>query len=105
LGAAVEVAAAARMERRLGPLAEPLKRSRLLRLGEGLSLAGALAGATVGRRSRVAAAVAGAALLAGSACTRFGIFRAGMESAGDPKHTVQPQRRRLAQARAESDLT
>ncbi|MGR6917083.1 NrfD/PsrC family molybdoenzyme membrane anchor subunit [[Actinomadura] parvosata] len=104
-GAAVEVAAAARMERRLGPLAEPLKRSRLLRLGEALSLAGALAGATVGRRSRAAAMAAGAALLAGSACTRFGIFQAGMESANDPKHTVQPQRRRLARARAERDLT
>ncbi|MCF6471247.1 polysulfide reductase [Nonomuraea sp. MG754425] len=105
LGAAVECVAAARMERRLGPLAEPLRRSRLLRLGEALSLAGALTGATVGRRSRIAAVAAGAALLAGSACTRFGIFQAGMESAGDPRHTVQPQRRRLAKARAERDLT
>ncbi|MFG1710547.1 NrfD/PsrC family molybdoenzyme membrane anchor subunit [Nonomuraea sp. M3C6] len=105
LGAAVECAAATRMERRLGPLAEPLKRSRLLRAGEALSLAGALAGITLGRRSRIAAMAAGAALLAGSACTRFGIFRAGMESANDPKHTVQPQRRRLAKARAERDQT
>jgi hypothetical protein len=48
---------------------------------------------------------AGAALLAGSACTRFGIFRAGLESARDPKYTVQPQRRRLAKAKAERDLT
>ncbi|MGW4798675.1 NrfD/PsrC family molybdoenzyme membrane anchor subunit [Nonomuraea sp. NPDC004297] len=105
LGTAVECVAAARMERRLGPLAEPLRRSRLLRLGEALSLAGALTGATVGRRSRIAAVAAGAALLAGSACTRFGIFQAGMESAGDPRHTVQPQRRRLAKARAERGLT
>ncbi|GAB2956650.1 NrfD/PsrC family molybdoenzyme membrane anchor subunit [Nonomuraea fastidiosa] len=104
LGAAVECVAALRMERRLGPLAEPLKRSRLLRLGEALSLAGAVAGATVGRRSRVAAMAAGAALLAGSACTRFGIFQAGMESARDPRYTVQPQRRRLAKAKAERDL-
>ncbi|MEV0388390.1 polysulfide reductase, partial [Nonomuraea sp. NPDC050643] len=80
----------------LGPLAEPLKRNRLLRLGEGLSLVGALAGVTVGRRSRVAAVAAGAALLAGSACTRIGIFQAGVESANDPRYTVQPQRRRLA---------
>nr|WP_223166521.1 NrfD/PsrC family molybdoenzyme membrane anchor subunit [Nonomuraea sp. SYSU D8015] len=101
LGAAAECAAATRMERRLGPLAEPLKRSRLLRVGEALSLAGALAGIVAGRRSRIAAAAAGAALLAGSACTRFGIFRAGMESARDPKFTVQPQRRRLAR----KDLT
>ncbi|MFB4275976.1 NrfD/PsrC family molybdoenzyme membrane anchor subunit [Nonomuraea sp. MTCD27] len=105
LGAAVECAAATRMERRLGPLAEPLKRSRLLRLGEALSLAGALTGATLGRRSRIAAMAAGAALLAGSACTRFGIFRAGMESANDPRYTVQPQRRRLVKSRSEHDLT
>ncbi|SEG90435.1 Formate-dependent nitrite reductase, membrane component NrfD [Nonomuraea solani] len=103
MGAAAECVAAARMERRLGPLAEPLKRNRLLRLGEALSVAGALAGITMGRRSRLAAMAAGAALLAGSACTRFGIFRAGMESAGDPKYTVQPQR--LARAKAERDLT
>ncbi|WP_433429808.1 NrfD/PsrC family molybdoenzyme membrane anchor subunit [Nonomuraea sp. CA-141351] len=96
LGAAAECVAAVRMERRLGPLAEPLKRSRLLRAGEVLVLAGALAGMTAGRRSRLAAAAAGAALLAGSACTRFGIFHAGVESANDPKYTVQQQRRRLA---------
>ncbi|MDQ1463192.1 MAG: hypothetical protein QOC73_133, partial [Actinomycetota bacterium] len=33
--------------------------------------------------------------LAGSACTRFGIFQAGMDSADDPKYTLQPQRERL----------
>ncbi|MEO3796188.1 NrfD/PsrC family molybdoenzyme membrane anchor subunit [Nonomuraea sp. B10E15] len=107
LGAAVECVAAVRMERRLGPLAEPLKRSRLLRAGEALSLAGAVAGLVAGRlggRGRLMAMAAGAALLAGSACTRFGIFRAGMESANDPKYTVQPQRRRLAKAKAEGDL-
>jgi putative membrane protein len=35
------------------------------------------------------------ALLGASACTRFGVFEAGMRSAEDPKHTVVPQRRRL----------
>ena len=38
----------------------------------------------------------GAALLAGSACTRFGVFEAGQESAKDPKYTVVPQRERMA---------
>ena len=37
----------------------------------------------------------GAALLAGSACTRFGVFEAGQESARDPKYTVVPQRERV----------
>ncbi|MET8991168.1 NrfD/PsrC family molybdoenzyme membrane anchor subunit [Nonomuraea wenchangensis] len=98
LGTALEAAAALRMERRLGPVAEPLKqgKGRLARLGEVLSAAGALLGATAGRRSRPAAVVAGAALLAGSACTRFGVFHAGVASANDPAYTVEPQRARLA---------
>ena len=37
----------------------------------------------------------GLALLAGSACTRFGVFAAGVASAEDPKYTVVPQRERL----------
>ncbi|MFI6992536.1 NrfD/PsrC family molybdoenzyme membrane anchor subunit [Nonomuraea wenchangensis] len=98
LGTALETAAYLRMERRLGPVAEPLRRGkgRLARLGEGLSAAGALLGATAGRRSRAAAVAAGAALLAGSACTRFGVFHAGIASANDPAYTVEPQRARLA---------
>jgi hypothetical protein len=43
----------------------------------------------------VAAAACGAALLAGSALTRFGIFEAGRASTLDPKYTVVPQRERL----------
>ena len=41
------------------------------------------------------APLAGAALLAASALTRFGIFEAGRASARDPKYTVGPQRERL----------
>jgi hypothetical protein len=59
-----------------------------------LTAAGAL-GALVGRRSRLVSSVAGAALLAGSACTRFGIFEAGQASARDPRYTVVPQRARI----------
>ncbi|HJT03327.1 MAG TPA: polysulfide reductase, partial [Pseudonocardiaceae bacterium] len=36
----------------------------------------------------------GAALLASSAATRWGIFHAGMQSADDPKYTIIPQRDR-----------
>ena len=36
--------------------------------------------------------------MAGSACTRFGVFEAGQESARDPKYTVVPQRQRLDRA-------
>jgi hypothetical protein len=97
MGAALELAALARMRRRLGPVAEPLRRGksgRLLRLGELLTAAGGVAGAVFGR-NRAAAAASGAALLAGAACTRFGIFYAGVASAEDPKYTVEPQRERL----------
>jgi hypothetical protein len=72
----------------------------LMKAAERLTVGGALLGAALGRRSRVAAAVAGAALLAGSACTRFGVFRAGLASAKDPRYTVEPQRGRLSSAAA-----
>jgi hypothetical protein len=65
-----------------------------VRVGEALSLLGA-AGAVLGRRSRLAGALSGAALLAASVATRWGVFHAGMISADDPKYTVIPQRERL----------
>jgi hypothetical protein len=66
-----------------------------MRASKALTAAGAL-GSLLARRSRVAAVASGVALLAGSACTRFGIFEAGQASARDPKYTVVPQRERLA---------
>ena len=47
-----------------------------------------------GRRSRVLSALSGAALIAASVCTRFGIFHGGVASARDPRYTVVPQRER-----------
>jgi hypothetical protein len=47
--------------------------------------------AAAGRR-RGLLRLGGAALLAGSACTRFGIFEAGIQSVDDPAATVVPQR-------------
>ncbi len=94
------------MERRLGQVGEPLKRGtggRLLHLGEVLSLTGAVLGLAAAWRGRGMAAVAGAALLAGSACTRFGVFHAGLESARDPAYTVEPQRAGLARADGKGD--
>lgn len=98
LGSALELAASRRMIRRLGLLAEPLEAGRprtYLRAAEILTVSGATLG-LVGGRHRAAAAVSGAALLAGSALTRFGVFEGGMASARDPKYTVIPQRERLA---------
>ena len=77
-------------------LAEPYQEGTtgaILRLAEFLT-AGALAGAVLGGRSRAVSALSGAALVAASAMTRFGIFQAGMASARDPKYTIVPQRHR-----------
>jgi formate-dependent nitrite reductase membrane component NrfD len=98
LGTVLESAAVRRMEQRLGMVAEPYREGtggRLMRAAKGLGVAGAVGAALFGHRSRAAAVVSGAALLAGSACTRFGVFHAGVASAKDPKYTVVPQRERL----------
>jgi hypothetical protein len=96
-GAVLELAASQRMEQRLGLLAEPYEQGRpgrFLRAARALTAVGA-AGAALAGRSRIVAALSGAALLAGSALTRFGIFDGGIASAKDPKYTVLPQRQRL----------
>ena len=48
-----------------------------------------------GRADRAVAALSGAAMIASSVVTRWGIFHAGLASASDPKYTVIPQRQRL----------
>ena len=97
-GAVVEIVASRRMERRLGPLAETLhtgKAHRYLRLAQVLTVGGALVGAVLGRRSRVAAAAGGVALMAGGVLERLGLLHAGIESTKDPRHVVGLQRRRM----------
>lgn len=96
-GAGLEVAASRTMERRLGVVGEAYttgKAHRLRQWSEILTVGGA-AGAVVGR-NRAVIALSGAALLAGSALQRFGVFEAGVESTKDPKYVVLPQRERLA---------
>jgi hypothetical protein len=95
-GAVVELAAERRMEQSMGLSAETLHRGtagRWMRAATALTVAGA-AGALLGRRSRVLSMVSGAALMAGSLCTRMGVYEAGLASARDPKYTVVPQRER-----------
>ncbi|MGC5022672.1 NrfD/PsrC family molybdoenzyme membrane anchor subunit [Micromonospora sp. DT47] len=97
-GAAVELVGGRRLER-LGLTSEPYRQGRsggLLRAGRVLLAAG-VAAALLGRRSRVVSALSGAALLAASLATRFGVYEAGVASARDPKYTVVPQRERLDQ--------
>ena len=103
VSAVTETLAFERMQDKLGPtLSEPLrsgKAGRLLKASKALTIAGAVGSVALGR-NRVAAALSGLALMAGSACLRFGVFEAGMASAIDPKYTVEPQRERLERRRA-----
>ena len=96
-GAVLDLVAERVMERTMGVTAEPLhhdEAGRLMRAATVLTAGGAL-GTLLAGRSRTAAVLSGAALMAGSACTRFGVFEAGQASARDPKYTVVPQRERL----------
>jgi formate-dependent nitrite reductase membrane component NrfD len=97
-GAFLELAAERKMEQSMGITAEPLHTGtagRLMSASRALITVGALTAAFLGGRSRTASVLAGSALMAGSACTRFGVFEAGQASARDPKYTVVPQRERL----------
>ncbi len=103
VGAAVETAATQVMHRRMDPtVAETLHHGhagKLLKASEILTIAGGL-GALVAGKHRAIAVASGVTLLAASALTRFGIFEAGIDSAKDPKYTIEPQKRRLAARRA-----
>jgi formate-dependent nitrite reductase membrane component NrfD len=76
--------------------AESEKGHRYERAATAVTAAGVTVAALAGRRSRLASALAGAAILTGSALTRFAIFEAGVTSAENPRYTIVPQRRRLS---------
>ena len=97
-GAVAGLAGLQVMERRLGDLGEPYRSGaagRLRRAAEALTAAGAGVIAAAGRR-RPAAIAGGSLLLAGAMCERWSIFRAGFQSAAEPRYTVEPQRRRVS---------
>ena len=105
-GALVELAVEHRMEQSMGLTAEPLHLGHagsLMRASKVLTLAGLAGTVAVAGRSRTGAVASGLALMAGSACLRFGVFEAGQESARDPKYVVIPQRERLAARRATNE--
>ncbi|MCE0766332.1 polysulfide reductase NrfD [Pseudonocardia kujensis] len=106
-GAALELAATAVLERRIGFAAKAYRTGRagtVLRAARAGTVAGALgalaSGFLRGRRGRALGAVSGLLLNAASAATRYGVFEAGMASARDPEYTVRPQRERLEARRS-----
>jgi hypothetical protein len=103
-GAVVEPGLAQLMERKLGFVGEVYKRDeagRYLRISKACTAAGAGLLAWRGKRNRAAAVAGGALVLAGELALRFAVFRAGFQSARDPRYTVAPQKERLRQKAAE----
>jgi hypothetical protein len=93
-GAAGELANAWLMERRLGLLAEPYRQGRAgryARLAKTTTAAGA-ALAIAARRRRAPGRIAAGLILGGAIAERFAIFRAGFQSAEDPRHVIRSQR-------------
>jgi formate-dependent nitrite reductase membrane component NrfD len=103
LGTSMELAAERAMVQRLGDLAEPYRSGQAsspVKAAKGLLRAGALLVSLGGHRRPWLARTGAVATLAGVALTRWSIFKAGFESAEDPRFTVQPQRERLSRERA-----
>jgi len=92
-----ELAAATVMERRLGDLGEPYHTGMagaFARAAKTATAAGGLLGAVAGRRPVLGRLAAGL-VLGGAVAERFAVFRAGFQSAEDPKYVVGPQRERV----------
>ena len=88
------------MELRLGTTGEVYHQGEAGKLSwaaKGLSIAGAALLARRGRKSRTSAVVGGALVCAGELCLRWSVFKAGFQSARDPKYVAESQRRRIEQ--------
>jgi formate-dependent nitrite reductase membrane component NrfD len=85
------------MQHRLGFVGEVYEQGaagKLARASKALAAAGGALLATRGRRSRGAAVAGSALVLAAELALRWSVFRAGFQSARDPRYTVVPQKRR-----------
>jgi formate-dependent nitrite reductase membrane component NrfD len=96
-GVAAELGLRQAMERKLGFVGEVYKQGeagRFGRLAKACAAAGAGLLAWQGKRSRTAAVAGGGLVLAGELALRWSVFKAGFQSARDPRYTVIPQRQR-----------
>jgi formate-dependent nitrite reductase membrane component NrfD len=103
-GALGELGVMEAMKRRLGFVGEVYDHGAAGKLARASRLCTALGSAvlaTGGRRSRAAAVAGGALVLAGGMALRWSVFRAGFQSARDPRYTVIPQRERRAARQGE----
>lgn len=99
-GVLAELVLTEQMERRLGLVGEVYRQGvagKLARASKLLTASGAGLLALGGRRSRATAVTGSALVLAGELALRWSVFRAGFQSARNPKYTVVPQRERLTE--------
>jgi len=97
-GVVAEGALVHAMQLRLGEVGEVYHQGQAGKLSwaaKGLAVAGAALLAKGGRKSRGAAVLGGAMVCAGELCLRWTVFKAGFQSARDPKYVVESQRRRI----------
>jgi formate-dependent nitrite reductase membrane component NrfD len=96
-GSVARIALSAAMQARLGMVGEVYRKGTAGRLSA-VAIAATATGAGLlagpGRRSRGVAALGGALVLGGELASRFATFKAGFQSARDPKYVVLPQRAR-----------
>jgi hypothetical protein len=88
------------MELRLGQVGEVYRQGtagKLAWAAKGLATFGAALLARKGRTSRAAAVMGGGLVCAGEMCLRWAVFKAGFQSARDPRYVVDPQRERVEQ--------
>jgi Polysulfide reductase len=88
------------MEKRLGFVGEVYKHGeagKAARVAKTCTALGAGLLAWKGSRSRAASVAGSALVLAGGAAMRWSIYKAGFQSARDPRYTVVPQRERVRQ--------
>jgi hypothetical protein len=96
--AALELGVTELMHKRLGEHGEPYTRgdsARFANISRACIVSGAALLAARGARSRVAALAGGALLSAAALSTRWSVFKAGHQSAADPKYVIGPQRRAI----------
>ncbi|HET8607899.1 MAG TPA: NrfD/PsrC family molybdoenzyme membrane anchor subunit [Gaiellaceae bacterium] len=102
-GVVAENVAMGLMEARLGFVGEPYRKGAAGKLNvaaKGLTAVGA---ALMTRKRSRAAQIAGSALvLGGELALRWSVFKAGFQSARDPRYTVVPQKQRRAAKTAEA---
>jgi len=88
------------MEKRLGFIGEVYKQGeagKAARIGKACTAIGAGLLAWKGSRSRAASVAGSALVLAGGAAMRWSVYKAGFQSAQDPRYTVVAQRDRVRQ--------